>query len=148
MNTLQKNDLHYSILLIARYFGGVMGIGNLSRAYKKISEKCLEKSQILIYEFYAEISFLIKYQEFNNFMSMLNINLFDKNYFVKQTEYFSNYIQITLFIKKDYDLFKSIDYKKNIIKKNINKENILGYIDEENKKFLLITGDEYKFNFY
>ncbi|MDR1150063.1 MAG: YigZ family protein [Clostridiales bacterium] len=138
LNVLEEKKLFYNIIIVARYFGGIMGTGNLSRAYKQTAENCVNRSKILTYEFYKEIIFWIDYKKTYDF-----IKLFEKIFFIREKEYFDNIIRVNVFANINFDL-RNLSLNKKIFTKIIEKKNlILGFNDLINKKFIAITGEIY-----
>ena len=68
LNILQKNNLVNVLIIVTRYFGGILlGTGGLVRSYTEALQKALENSQKI--QKYQGIEMLIKldYNEYNNF---------------------------------------------------------------------------------
>ena len=117
LNILQKNNLCNIVVIVTRYFGGILlGTGGLVRAYSEATQKVIEKC-INVYKVDGiELQIKIDYA---------NLDIF--KYYCKNNE-----INI---IKMDYleDIVLKIEMEKN--KKNI-------FLDDIEKKMLIIK--EYK----
>lgn len=130
LNILQKNNLTNILIVVTRYFGGILlGTGGLVRAYSDSLQKAIEKSELLELTIGVECEVKMNYQQFEKF-----------KYYCK-----NNQIQI-----KDVDYTEEIickieveeDKKEKLLKdyelKNINLLNIevlsKKYIEKSIKK--------------
>ncbi len=130
LNILQKNNLINILIVVTRYFGGILlGTGGLVRAYSDSLQKAIEKSELLELTIGVECEVKMNYQQFEKF-----------KYYCK-----NNQIQI-----KDVDYTEEIickieveeDKKEKLLKdyelKNINLLNIevlsKKYIEKSIKK--------------
>lgn len=87
LNILEKNELCNILLIVTRYFGGILlGTGGLVRAYSDASLKALEIAEFAIEENGMELQVEIQYQDLDGFkyycrkngISIINIE-YDKN---------------------------------------------------------------------
>lgn len=68
LTILQKNNLANVLVMVTRYFGGILlGTGGLVRAYSDSLLKAIQESQLLIKCFGIEMLVTIEYCEFDNF---------------------------------------------------------------------------------
>ena len=64
LNILQKNELINVLVIVTRYFGGILlGTGGLVRAYSDSLNKAIEKAEFVREEFGYEIQVTINYSE-------------------------------------------------------------------------------------
>lgn len=121
LNVLQKNNIYNVLVIVTRYFGGILlGTGGLVRAYSDVTQKVIKKSTIVEKVEGVEIEVTLEYPELENF-----------KYYCKKTK-----IEI-----KDIQYFENIKIKIEMEKKvkNIFEE------DMENKtlkikKYQLVEG--------
>lgn len=70
---LKNNELLYSLCVVVRYFGGIkLGVGGLSRAYKKAVQSVLKISNIIDYNPVSRYSLICDYKDFNQLEYLLN----------------------------------------------------------------------------
>ena len=118
LNILQKNNLVNVLIIVTRYFGGVLlGTGGLVKAYQNSLLLAIEKSEQIYKVLGEELKIVLDYSEFESF------KYYCKNNEIKITniEYLENIIcKIELEEKKKEKLIK--DYEtKNIKIKEINE---------------------------
>jgi len=116
LNILQKNNLANILVIITRYFGGILlGTGGLVRAYSESLLQGIEESKIVEKCQGIEMLVIIEYKEFENFKYHCKSN----NILITNVEY-SEYVtcKIELEEAKKEKLMKNIE-KKTIILKNI-----------------------------
>lgn len=64
MNVLEKNELYNVLVIVTRYFGGILlGAGGLVRAYTEAAVKAIEKAEIVEQENGFELEIWISYQD-------------------------------------------------------------------------------------
>ena len=106
LTLLQKNNLVNVLIVVTRYFGGILlGTGGLVRAYTDSSKQALEAAKILKY--------YIEYDEFEYFKYICEKN----NIEIINTEYSNNIKAIIKLREEDKSLFST--YKCRIIEKNV-----------------------------
>ena len=80
LNVINKNKLQNVIIIVTRYFGGVLlGAGGLIRAYSNASINVVKMSKIIKQEEGIIVTIQIKYQDSENFKYYClknNINIF------------------------------------------------------------------------
>ena len=75
LNVLEKNNLCNVLLVVTRYFGGILlGAGGLVRAYTEAAAKAVEAANIVEEEEGYEIEILISYPEMEKFKYYCNKN--------------------------------------------------------------------------
>lgn len=84
LNILKKNNLCNILLVVIRYFGGILlGTGGLVRAYSEATQKVIEKSSIISKVRGIEIIIRIDYSDleiFKYYCKNNNINITDLQY--------------------------------------------------------------------
>lgn len=84
LNILQKNNLCNIIVIVTRYFGGILlGTGGLVRAYSEATQKVVEKSELISKIEGVEITIKLEYAELNTFKYYCqnnNISIIDIRY--------------------------------------------------------------------
>lgn len=87
LNILQKNNLSNVLIVVTRYFGGILlGTGGLVRAYSDALLKAIEGAQIVKKTLGQELQVLLEYNEFekfkyyckNNEINIVNINYMEE----------------------------------------------------------------------
>ena len=116
LNILQKNGLVNVLVIVTRYFGGVLlGTGGLVRAYSASLQSAIEKSNIIQKCPGEELEILLDYNNFENFKYYCKnneINIID-------TKYTENIVcRIEIEELKKQKLLNDFETKK-IILKNI-----------------------------
>lgn len=124
LNILQKNNLVNVLIIVTRYFGGILlGTGGLVRAYSNSLLQAIENSIKVEKCFGQEVEISLEYSEFENFKYYCKnnkINIVDSQY----TENIICKIELEEVIKQK--LLKDFETK------NIN----LKYIKELSKKYI------------
>lgn len=84
LNILQKNELANVLIIVTRYFGGILlGTGGLLRAYSDSLLKAIEKSELVKKCIGDELQVILDYSEFENFKYYCknnDISITDSNY--------------------------------------------------------------------
>lgn len=114
LTLLQKNNLVNVLIVVTRYFGGILlGTGGLVRAYTDSSKQALEAAKIIELQYGEILEYCIEYDEFEYFKYICEKN----NIEIVNTEYLNN-IKVTIKLKEeDKSLFST--YKCRIIEKNV-----------------------------
>ena len=114
LTLLQKNNLVNVLIVVTRYFGGILlGTGGLVRAYTDSSKQALEAAKIIELQYGEILEYCIEYDEFEYFKYICEKN----NIEIVNTEY-SNNIKVIIKLKEeDKSLFST--YKCRIIEKNV-----------------------------
>ena len=75
LNVIEKNDLSNVLIVVTRYFGGILlGAGGLVRAYTEAATKVIESSKIVNQEEGYEVKVIISYQDLEKFKYYCNKN--------------------------------------------------------------------------
>ncbi len=84
MNVLEKRDLTNIIVVVTRYFGGILlGTGGLSRAYAEATKKVLDSSIEIEKEIGYIVEVILDYEnaeEFEHFCRYNGINIIEREY--------------------------------------------------------------------
>ena len=114
LTLLQKNNLVNVLIVVTRYFGGILlGTGGLVRAYTDSSKQALETAKIIELQYGEILEYCIEYDEFEYFKYICEKN----NIEIVKTEYLNN-IKVTIKLREeDKSLFST--YKCLIIEKNV-----------------------------
>lgn len=116
LNLLAKQELVNVIVIVTRYFGGILlGTGGLVRAYTESAKEALEKASFAIEEPGVEVKILLPYENFDKFKHYCQtrqINIIESNF----SEVVSCIIEISL-----YEKIKIID---EIREKSFNIQNM------------------------
>ena len=114
LTLLQKNNLVNVLIVVTRYFGGILlGTGGLVRAYTDSSKQALEVAKIIELQYGKIIEYCIEYDEFEYFKYICEKN----NIEIINTEYSNNIKAIIKLKEEDKSLFST--YKCRIIEKNV-----------------------------
>lgn len=114
LTLLQKNNLVNVLIVVTRYFGGILlGTGGLVRAYTDSSKQALEVAKIIELQYGEIIEYCIEYDEFEYFKYICEKN----NIEIINTEYSNNIKAIIKLKEEDKLLFST--YKCRIIEKNV-----------------------------
>ena len=114
LTLLQKNNLVNVLIVVTRYFGGILlGTGGLVRAYTDSSKQALEVAKIIELQYGEIIEYCIEYYEFEYFKYICEKN----NIEIINTEYSNNIKAIIKLKEEDKSLFST--YKCRIIEKNV-----------------------------
>lgn len=114
LTLLQKNNLVNVLIVVTRYFGGILlGTGGLVRAYTDSSKQALEAAKIIELQYGEILEYYIEYDEFEYFKYICEKN----NIEIINTEYSNNIKAIIKLREEDKSLFST--YKCRIIEKNV-----------------------------
>lgn len=114
LTLLQKNNLVNVLIVVTRYFGGILlGTGGLVRAYTDSSKQALEAAKIIELQYGEILEYCIEYDEFEYFKYICEKN----NIEIINTEYSNNIKAIIKLREEDKSLFST--YKCRIIEKNV-----------------------------
>ena len=114
LTLIQKNNLVNVLIVVTRYFGGILlGTGGLVRAYTDSSKQALENAQIIELKYGELLEYCIEYDEFEYFKYICEKN----NIEIVKTEYSNNIKAIIKLKEEDKSLFST--YKCRIIEKNV-----------------------------
>ena len=110
LNVLQKNDLCNVIIIVTRYFGGILlGTGGLVRAYSNASIEAVEKAQK------GNIKMGVEYKIEIDYATLKSLQYYCKNndMIIKKCEYNENIIcDIQMANDKEAQFLKDINIKK------------------------------------
>ena len=113
LTLLQTNNLVNVLIVVTRYFGGILlGTGGLVRAYTDSSKQALEAAKIIELQYGEILEYYIEYDEFEYFKYICEKN----NIEIINTEYSNNIKAIIKLKEEDKSLFST--YKCRIIEKN------------------------------
>ena len=126
LNILQKNNLCNILVVVTRYFGGILlGTGGLVRAYSEATTKALEKSIRVRNILGIKMEVILEYNEYEKFKYYCKINEIN----IQNVKYEENIVcNITLEEKTKEKLISDFEIK-NIKKKNL-KEFDKTYIEK------------------
>ena len=124
LSILQKNNLVNVLVIITRYFGGILlGTGGLVRAYSKCLLQVIEKSERIEKCYGHELEVSLEYNEFENFKYYCKNNKIN----IVETQYLENIVsKIEIEEKVKNQLIGDLEIK------NINLKNI----KELSKKYI------------
>ena len=84
LNLLSKLDLTNCLIVVTRYFGGILlGTGGLVRAYTEVAKQAIEKANLVTIQIGEEMLVTIPYDklgEFQYYCQKNNINVIDTEY--------------------------------------------------------------------
>ena len=84
MNILEKRDLTNILVIVTRYFGGILlGTGGLSRAYSEATKNALDVASLVEKEEGYIVEVILDYnytEELEHFLRYNNINIIEKQY--------------------------------------------------------------------
>lgn len=124
LNILQKNNLANVLVVVTRYFGGILlGTGGLVRAYSECLQKAIEDSKKITKVWGEELEITLEYNSFENFKYYCKNN----NIYIIKTEYNENIVcKIQLEAEKKQKLMNDFETKKIILReiKNLSKKYI------------------------
>ena len=112
LNILQKNNLANILIVVTRYFGGILlGTGGLVRAYSDALLEVLEKTQKVKMESGLELEVTLSYNNFENF------KYYCKNHEINiiSTNYNENIV-----CKIDMELEKKVEFDRDYENKRLN----------------------------
>lgn len=87
LNILQKNNLSNVLIVVTRYFGGILlGTGGLVRAYSEALKKAIEESTLIMKASGIEMKLIVDYNNFekfkyyckNNNISIISVEYLEK----------------------------------------------------------------------
>lgn len=112
LNILQKNDICNVLVVVTRYFGGILlGTGGLVRAYSEVTQDVIKKSEK------AEIKQAIEYEVEIEYSNLEALKYYcRKNDILVQNLQYSNSINCNLEINEDFNS----KFLKDIEKKTVN----------------------------
>ena len=110
LNILQKNDLCNIIVIVTRYFGGILlGTGGLVRAYSEATQKVIEKSIKILKVEGIEGEVKVDYTNLENFKYYCKKNEIN----IVKIDYYENVVIIIELEKKRKKIFlEDIETKK------------------------------------
>ena len=124
LNILQKNEFANVLIIVTRYFGGILlGTGGLVRAYSDSLLKAIENSKKVIKCLGQQYEIEIDYSEFENFKYYCKKN----NIYIEKLEYGEDIVCIISMQNSIKENFKKDYERKNIIIKNL-KELSIKYV--------------------
>lgn len=110
LNILQKNNLSNILIVVTRYFGGILlGTGGLVRAYSDALLEALEKTQKVKMVLGSELEVILSYNNFENF------KYYCKNHEINiiSTEYNENIVcKIEIEAGKKTEFYKDYENKR------------------------------------
>lgn len=114
LNLLQKNNLANVLVIVTRYFGGILlGTGGLVRAYSESLQKAIENSKKVTMTWGEELEVILDYSNFENFKYYCKNN----SIYIKNAEYVENIVcQIQIEAEIKQKLMKDFDTKKVILR--------------------------------
>ena len=115
LSILQKNNLVNVLVIVTRYFGGVLlGTGGLVRAYSNSLLQAIEKSEKIKKCYGQELEVFLEYNEFENFKYYCKNNKIN----IVETQYLENIVcKIELEESESNQLKKDFETRKINIKK-------------------------------
>ena len=109
LNAINNNNLKNTMIIVTRYFGGILlGTGGLSRAYYSSADLLIKNSEI-IEKFISEV--INMEFDYKNYNKILNSRLFDAN--ISKVEFFEK-VRVKFNVKKN-EIEKFNSKLKNII---------------------------------
>lgn len=124
LNILKKNNLANVLIVVTRYFGGILlGTGGLVRAYSESLQKAIENCKKYRMTWGEELQIKLDYNNFENFKYYCKNN----SIYIKDIEYAENIVcQIQLQAEIKQKLMKDFETKKVILRdiRNLSKKYI------------------------
>lgn len=128
LNIINKNELINVLVVVTRYFGGILlGTGGLVRAYSESTLKAINSAQFVIEERGYEVQLEINYSDFEKlsyYCKKNNINIINSEYGEKiicnielndaEKEKLLNNIEELNFKIENYKIIKEKNIKKNL----------------------------------
>ena len=128
LNILKKNELINVLVVVTRYFGGILlGTGGLVRAYSEAMTEAIKKAEYVYEELGFEIKVTLEYSELEKleyYCRKNNINVIDVEYTDKinciiemnkiEKENFINNLSKMNFKIEKYEIIKEKNIRKNI----------------------------------
>lgn len=113
LNILQKNNLANVLIVVTRYFGGILlGTGGLVRAYSESLQKAIKSSKKITMTFGEELKVILGYNNFENFKYYCKNN----NIYIKKVNYGENIVcNIQLEVETKQKLMNDFETKKVIL---------------------------------
>ena len=106
LNILQQLNLCNNIIIVTRYFGGILlGTGGLVRAYSQSAKDAIGKSNIIKKQEGYEIRLEVEYKDFEKLKYLCN----KKEINIKETVYRENIIALLEIKEEDKDIFSNTD---------------------------------------
>lgn len=106
LNILQQLNLCNNIIIVTRYFGGILlGTGGLVRAYSQSAKDAIEKSNIIKKQEGYEARLEVEYKDFEKLKYLCN----KKEINIKETVYRENIIVLLEIKEEDKDIFSNAD---------------------------------------
>lgn len=122
LNVINKNNLSNVLIIVTRYFGGILlGTGGLTRAYSSAAIEAIKKSNILIEQMGVKLIVEVEYQNSENFKFYCNQNKIN----IKKIEYNENvFYTIEISDEQFEKMFKTENENK-----EINPLNMVSYVE-------------------
>lgn len=112
LNILQKNNLCNIVVIVTRYFGGILlGTGGLVRAYSDVTLKAIEESEKIEINLGKEFQVKVEYSNLENLKYYCRKN----NINIVKTEYFNEIICNLEIKNEDVAKFLGDIEKRNVI---------------------------------
>lgn len=112
LNVLQKQDLHFVLAIVIRYFGGIkLGAGGLIRAYSGSVRNALQQTQMMELESGYKIQITYDYQDSKRMNSVLS------KLEIKEKEFTETIHIIAIGNQKDLDYLKQNNIPYQIVEK-------------------------------
>ena len=84
LNVIRKNNLHNILIVVTRYFGGILlGTGGLTRVYSSSTEMCIQNSKLICQAKGSCVEVEISYsdnEKFKYYCEKNNIKIVDSQY--------------------------------------------------------------------
>lgn len=124
LNILQKNNLSNVLIVVTRYFGGILlGTGGLVRAYSDALQKAIEESSLIMKVSGIEMKLIIDYNNFEKF-----------KYYCKNNNI--TIISIEYLEKIECKIQMELEKKEKFIKDYENKELNISNLEVLSKKII------------
>lgn len=124
LNILQKNNLSNVLIVVTRYFGGILlGTGGLVRAYSEALQKAIEESLLIMKVSGIEMKLIVDYNNFGKFKYYCKNN----NISIISTEYLE---------KIECKIQMELEKKEKFIKDYENKELNISNLEVLSKKII------------
>lgn len=125
LNILEKNNFINIIVVVTRYFGGILlGTGGLVKAYSDVTQKVIKKSKIVMEEEGFELEIELNYKDLENFKYFCNknnINIID----VKYSDFATCLIEANFVEKENLTSNTNLNIQKcKIIRKKYIRKNV------------------------
>lgn len=125
LNILEKNNFINIIVVVTRYFGGILlGTGGLVKAYSDVTQKVIKKSKIVMEEEGFELEVELNYKDLENFKYFCNknnINIID----VKYSDFATCLIEANFVEKENLTSNTNLNIQKcKIIRKKYIRKNV------------------------